>query len=462
MPNGTLTGWPLVFAEDFNTNVALGSWPTNQTAPAGYTGWSAYANGVGDTRFRNGDANGGIYRPGEVLSVTGGCLDWYIHSASGEHKVADPLPPALGPGSEGGQLYGRYVTRMRSDVLPAYKTAWLLWPDSETWPRDGEIDFPEGDLDYQPSCYVHYQDATTGGEQDVHANPYGDTYASWHTYVTEWWPNYLKTTLDGKGFGTTWWRVPNTAMHWALETETTLGTSTIPDNATAGHVQLDWLVQRSFDTAYTPPQVVGGFSGAGAASSSIVMTVPTVANGGAYKATASGDMLLATVYAWGASAVTPPSGWTQIGATQSVTVPGQGVLQQKTYWRLWDGSTATYTFTTTGAAWREGHMGVLRGQNATPVDAENSTTNASASTTVANSGVTATAAVAVISVGCIGDSSAGATFKAAPEPGDSGWIGRAASSAMSVDPMMPGATGARTGSASTSQLSLTQVIAVKS
>lgn len=447
--------------EDFNTTVALGSWPTDQSAPAGYTGWSTYENGAGDTRYRNGDTTGGgIMRPGEVLSVSNSCLDWYIHTAGGEHKVADPLPPAVGPGLNGGYINGRYQFRMRSDLLPAYKTAWLLWPDSETWPRDGEIDFPEGDLDWRPGAFVHYQDATTGGEQDEHLSSAAFEYADWHTYTLEWWPNYVKLLIDGVGFGTTWWRVPNTAMHWVLETETTLGV-TLPDPATAGHVLLDWLIQYSFDTAYTPPQVIGGSSpDNGAASSSVTLTLPTIANNGAYQAPVTGDMLLATIYAWGASALSPPSGWTQIGTTQSVAVAGIGTVQQKTYWRTWDGSTTSWTFTTTGAAWREGLLGVIHGQNATPVDAQNSQTNSTAGTTVANTGVTATDAAALVSVAAIGDSTTG-TIAPALEPGPGGYIAKASSSVMAVDPVMPGATGARNATASNSQVSLSQVIAIK-
>jgi len=51
------------------------------------------------------------------------------------------LPGAVG--KEGGLLYGRYAIHFKADPVPGYKTSWLLWPDSEKWPQDGEIDFPE-------------------------------------------------------------------------------------------------------------------------------------------------------------------------------------------------------------------------------------------------------------------------------------------------------------------------------
>ena len=62
-----------------------------------------------------------------------------------------------------------------------YKTAWLLWPRSEVWPRDGEIDFPEGDLDSTIHGFVHRQGATSGSDQ--YAVSTSATYTSWHTAV---------------------------------------------------------------------------------------------------------------------------------------------------------------------------------------------------------------------------------------------------------------------------------------
>ena len=44
------------------------------------------------------------------------------------------------------QAFGRFSVRFRSDPLPGYKAAWLLWPESDNW-NEGEIDFPEGGLD---------------------------------------------------------------------------------------------------------------------------------------------------------------------------------------------------------------------------------------------------------------------------------------------------------------------------
>jgi hypothetical protein len=45
--------------------------------------------------------------------------------------------------------------------------------------------------------------------------------------------------LDGRIIGSTTTRVPSVPMHWVLQTETSL--STVPSNATNGHVLIDWV-----------------------------------------------------------------------------------------------------------------------------------------------------------------------------------------------------------------------------
>ena len=143
------------------------------------------------------------------------------------------LPNAATPYK--GRRYGRYVVRFQADPLHCYKTAWLLWPDSGVWPRDGEIDFPEGELDERISGFVHFQNGTSGSDQYwTHTRA---TYRKWHTAVIVWLPNLVRFRLDGRIVGQTRKRIPNTPMHWVLQTET----SCWPAAATAGHVRIDWV-----------------------------------------------------------------------------------------------------------------------------------------------------------------------------------------------------------------------------
>ena len=226
MPTGDLPGWHQVFADDFNTPVPLGSFPA-----AVSNRWGAYANTSHDT------SGHGRYYPEKVLSVSDGKLNMFLHTENGEHLVAAPYPKVTSsPGY--GQLYGRYAIRFRADALHGYKTAWLLWPDSQNWPHDGEIDFPEADLDNPIMGYVHHQGASASNDQDWFST--GARYPDWHTAIIEWTPGKVVFTLDGKVIGQTTNRVPSTPMHWVLQTETALDTAA-PDNATQGYVQIDWV-----------------------------------------------------------------------------------------------------------------------------------------------------------------------------------------------------------------------------
>ncbi len=221
IPATDLPGWQLRFSDDFTTNVPLGSFPT-----AVASRWRAYQDRT-DTSGR------GLYAPDQVLSVHDGVLDWWMHSVQGQPLVAAALPQMAR------QTYGRYAVRFRSDSLPGYKVAWLLWPDGGTWPQDGEIDYPEGDLDSTFCGFVHHQGATTGDDQDAFCNL--GSFTPWHTAVTEWSPGLVQFFLDGQLVGSTTTRVPSGPMFWVLQSETALG-GPAPSAATSGHILLDWAV----------------------------------------------------------------------------------------------------------------------------------------------------------------------------------------------------------------------------
>ena len=160
-----------------------------------------------------------------------------MHTEGGTHYVAAPTPklPSM--------TYGRFSVRFQADSTPGYKAAWLLWPDSNVWPADGEIDFPEGDLDKNMSAFAHW--ATGSGGQD--AFTLTATYAAWHIATIDWTPGKLVFYLDGKVVGTSTKMVPTKAMHWVMQTETTLNGSA-PSSSVSGHVRVDWVTAY----AYTP------------------------------------------------------------------------------------------------------------------------------------------------------------------------------------------------------------------
>lgn len=222
MPDADLPGWELIFNDDFLIDVPRGSFPGAAYA----SGWSAYPEGWNDTSG-NGD-----YSPQKTLSVEGGVLVIYVHTENGVHYVSAPLP-MLGQG----QLYGRYAVRFRATQTTSdYKTAWLLWPDSDKWPDDGEIDFPEGNLDGTISAFAHY--ATPAGGQD--AFPSSAKYDSWHTAIIEWSAGNVTFLLDGQTLGTSTTLVPSTPMHWVLQTETNLD-GVVPSDSSEGKLEVDWV-----------------------------------------------------------------------------------------------------------------------------------------------------------------------------------------------------------------------------
>lgn len=231
MPVGDLPGWHQVFADNFaNESVPLGGWPGNASA-----NWNAYPNGWPDTTHH------GTYNCTLVCSISGGVLDLYPHNAGGVNYVAAPVPKIPGSlvSTWGDNLYARYTIRFRADSLPGYKTAWLLWPQSGNWPHDGEIDFPEGDLNSTISAFMHWYGATSGSQQDAYTT--SATYGGWHTAVIEWLATRVTFLLDGVLVGNSTANIPITPMHWVIQTETaTDGTSPAP--TTAGHVQIDWVV----------------------------------------------------------------------------------------------------------------------------------------------------------------------------------------------------------------------------
>jgi beta-glucanase (GH16 family) len=228
MPVGNIPGWNQVYADDFaNQNVPIGQFPT---AVSGQ--WKDYPDGSTDT------TGNGTYMPSQVVSIHNGMMDLYLHTANGVHLVAAPEPVIPNaPGSDGGLLYGRYEIRFMADAVPGYKTAWLLWPDSNVW-NDGEIDFPEANLNSTITASMHH----VGDPQVEEFYTTNFTYSSWHTAIIQWTPQSVIFTMDGQVIGddTNASLIASTPMHWVLQTETQL-TGGPPSDSASGHVYIAWV-----------------------------------------------------------------------------------------------------------------------------------------------------------------------------------------------------------------------------
>lgn len=235
LPVGDLPGWRQVFVEDFTEgDVPVGGFP----GPVYGRKWSAnYVDGTPDTAGQKSAGRSGYY-PSKVLSVRDGVLDMYLHSENGISMGAAPAPK-LDPASPrpyDSLLYGRYSVRFRSEALPGFKTAWLLWPDSGVWPRDGEIDYPEGDLSGTFYGAVHQ----AGSNRNIFREfPSGTGFTSWHVATFEWGPGRVEFFLDGVSIGASTAGIPDRPMHFILQTESCL--TGCPAPTTAGHLQVDWV-----------------------------------------------------------------------------------------------------------------------------------------------------------------------------------------------------------------------------
>lgn len=236
LPVGDLPGWKQVFREDFNSgDVPIGAFP----GPAYEANWSAgYKDGTPDTAGQRGKKS--RYYPSKVLSVKNGMLDWFLHTENGIPMGAAPTPKipndTWNPPRANSLLYGRISVRFKADALPGFKTAWLLWPDSRAWPKEGEIDFPEGDLAKSFYGAVHRRSNRTSDTDVIRSQA---MFTTWHVATMEWSPGKVEFFLDGVSLGAGTTRVPNTPMHYILQTESCL--TGCPAPATAGHVYLDWI-----------------------------------------------------------------------------------------------------------------------------------------------------------------------------------------------------------------------------
>jgi Glycosyl hydrolases family 16 len=251
VPIGNLPGWNQVFYDDFQgESVSTGQFSGCSSNPytcsdlpsATISKWADYPDGWLDT------AGNCEYEPSQTLSISGGILNMFIHtSSSGTCMTAAPIAKLPDPvDSSNGQLYGMYSVRMRSDPVPGYLVAFLLWPDNGDWPEDGEIDFPNGDLDSSMDAFMHHEGATSGSDQDYYLT--NTTLADWHTYTIEWTPNYVKFLIDGQVIGdsTDASEIPDTPMHWVMQTESDLNAPQ-PAASAQGNLQIAWAAVWSYD-----------------------------------------------------------------------------------------------------------------------------------------------------------------------------------------------------------------------
>ena len=178
---------------------------------------------VDDSKWQVYDANAtnGVSRwTSSMVTVGGGELRIAGKGSNpnGQGNVSGGLCWCTGVGN---QLHGRWEVRARFEAGTGYGQAILLWPSSDRWPQDGELDFVETPNPTKNLAVGTVHWGSNNSEDDKRVN--GD-YTTWHTYVVEWESNYVKMYIDGKIFydsttSTNHPAIPNTPMHVAIQQE---------------------------------------------------------------------------------------------------------------------------------------------------------------------------------------------------------------------------------------------------
>lgn len=142
---------------------------------------------------------------------------------------------------QGDQTYGKWEIRARMDNGKGYSPAILLWPKSERWPIDGEIDIVEMSEPYRNKAFftLHWG---ANNSQAQHSET-GD-FTQWHTYGVDWQPTYIKYYLDGqlKYTNTNPAAIPKTPMHIALQVDSGDGRwMSRPDPGVTSGLHVDWV-----------------------------------------------------------------------------------------------------------------------------------------------------------------------------------------------------------------------------
>ena len=215
LPKGDRPGWKQVLAEDFNGSTLPAGWGKYYGTPGSspHSWWEPSHVTVGNGAMHlNGYKENGRW-------VTGGVMN--SHAAS--------------------TTYGKYEVRFRMAKGVGVKYAILLWPKSDRWPIDGEIDFAEdgGGNRVHTAATMHYGVTDSIIQREI----FGQDFSVWNTVGVEWTPGKLVYTLNGKPWATVVSpNVPSGPMDLAIQTETgTCGDRwhPCPDATTPSRVDLD-------------------------------------------------------------------------------------------------------------------------------------------------------------------------------------------------------------------------------
>ena len=152
-----------------------------------------------------------------------------------------------GMAQQTGQLYGRWEFRARTDKGRGFGSAILLWPDSEQFPDDGEIDIMEVPSETRDRTHMITHFAGPNDSDKVYGSYAEDDFSQWHTFALDWLPDRLVFYVDGvERFRVTDRNIiPKKPMHLCLQFDQGPKKDWIaaPDASTPASfaLQVDWV-----------------------------------------------------------------------------------------------------------------------------------------------------------------------------------------------------------------------------
>ncbi len=242
MPRGDLPHGRQVIAEDFAEDVQPGGFAIleNGLLDPRCAAHSAYGKRLG--AYSDGPADhGGVYRPGQTLSVADSVLDIHARpdSRTGALMCAAVVPFRPGVLSNS-HTYGRWSYRMRAHDAsgPGVLGVALLFPEIKSqWPRSGEADWPESDVAGILGGNHHPAGSSTDSRIEIDAQ--GRKWSAWHTFTIDWRPGKIAYEVDGHTALSATTNAPSVPMKWVVQcAPDPLATS----RDVSARIQLDWVV----------------------------------------------------------------------------------------------------------------------------------------------------------------------------------------------------------------------------
>ena len=147
-----------------------------------------------------------------------------------------------------GRRYGRWEARMRVPAgHPDYHAVLVLWPDSNVWPGDGEVDYAEMTADADEAQFNFLAGPTNtwvrgATKLDITA---------WHNYAVEWSPTGMRGYVDGMLVfeDTDVTHLPPGPMHQTIQLDWIPYTSELP---TESSMEVDWVRMYALTDQHQP------------------------------------------------------------------------------------------------------------------------------------------------------------------------------------------------------------------